>query len=251
VIDPPDEGFSDIWVLDLQRGAFTRLSSEGHNLCPQWTPDGERVVWSSGKGMMSRSADAADTATVALTRSLLAQYPRAITDGRLVVSAGLVSLPRNYDVWAYPLADGGEAFPLVESPFNEQWADVSPNGRWLAYDSDESGRQEVYVRGFPEGSRRWTISTQGGRDPRWSRDGKELFYAEGTRMMAVPVGAEGEFSAGQTQFLFERRDMLAGDGADYDVLDDGFVIVQFDSLAQLSEFRVIQNWTAGLEGASR
>jgi Tol biopolymer transport system component len=248
VIDPPDEGYSDIWVLDLDRGAFTRLSNEGHNLSPEWMPDSERVIWSSGPGMGNltwRSITGTEAAAQVRTHPRT-HYPRSVSpDGRLAVFAALAS-PRNFDLWAAPLAGGGEAFPLVESPSNEGWADVSPNGRWLAYSSAESGRNEVYVRGFPEGSRRWTVSTQGGRDPKWSRDGKELFYVEGARMMAVPVRMEGEFSAGTAQFLFERRDTLANDDADYDVLDDGFVIVQRDPLAQMSEFRVIQNWTAGL-----
>jgi serine/threonine-protein kinase len=252
IIDPPDEGQSDIWILDLDRGAFTRLTSTRHNLSPQWMADGERVIWSAGPGMrnlMWRAADGRDPATVLLARPRM-QYPRAVSpDGRLVVFVELAS-PSNFDLWAYGLPGGGEAFPLVESPFNEMAADVSPNGRWLAYASDESGRPEVYVRGFPEGSRRWTISTQGGAGPRWSRDGKELFYLEGKRVMAVPVSTEGEFSAGKADFLFEWPDMLTGD-ADYDVLNDGFVFVRRDPLAQLSEFRVIQNWVAGLKGASR
>ncbi len=248
VIDPPDEGDSDIWVLDVESGAFTRLSNEGHNLSPRWMPDSERVIWSSDPGMrnlMSRSITGAGVASLVRTHERV-HYPRSVSpDGRLVVFIDWKP-PRNLDLWACPLAGGGEAFPLVESPFNEMWADVSPNGRWLAYASSESGRNEVYVREFPEGSRRWTISTQGGRDPKWARDGKELFYVEGTRMMAVPVRTDGEFSAGRAQFLFERRDTLANEDADYDVLGDGFVTVQRDSLAQMSEFRVIQNWTAGL-----
>ena len=253
VIDPPDEGNSDIWVLDLEHGAFTRLTNEGHNLSPEWMPDSERVIWSSGPGMqnlMWRSIAGTDAATQVRTHPRV-HYPRSVSpDGRLVVFSDLTS-PGNFDLWASPLADGGEAFPLVESPFNEQMADISPNGRWLAYTSAESGRPEIYVRGFPNGSQRWTTSTQGGRDPKWSRDGRELFYAEGTRMMAVPVRGEREFSVGKALFLFERRDTFPNEDADYDVLDDGFVIVQRDPLAQMSEFRVIQNWVAGLEGASR
>lgn len=248
VIDPPDEGHSDIWVLDLERGTFTRLSNEGHNLSPEWMPDSERVIWSSGRNLMWRSINGTDAAGLIRTHPRT-HYPRSVSpDGRLVVFSEMAS-PRNGDLWASPLAGNSEAFPLVESPSNELWADISPNGRWLTYASAESGHNEVYVRGFPEGSRRWAVSTQGGRDPKWSRDGKELFYVEGTRMMAVPVRTEGEFSSGRAQFLFERRDTLANDDADYDILDDGFVIVQRDPLAQMSEFRVIQNWVSGLGSA--
>jgi serine/threonine-protein kinase len=250
-IDPPDEGFSDIWIFDVDRGAFTRLTKEGHNLGPLWTADGKRVIW-SGRGpgerdMNWQAVDGGDAATDLLVRPG-AQTPQAVSpDGRFVVFGDQTFAPvPNRDLWAYPLSGNGEAFPLVESPFYEPRADVSPDGHWLAYESDESGRPEIYVRGFPAGSRRWTVSTRGGIDPKWSTDGKELFYMEDQWIMAVPVNGEGEFSAGQPVPLFEWHDMLAGQ-SDYDVLDDGFVLVRRDPLAQLSQFRVIENWTASLK----
>jgi serine/threonine-protein kinase len=252
VIDPPDEGLSDIWILDLDRGTFSPFTRERHNLAPLWTPDGRSVVWArsregaGGMGVVWRSVEEGDAPTE-LPKPGTEQYPQSVSpDGMFVIFNNLaLAAARSWDLWAYPLS-GGEAFPLVQSPFNEMLGDVSPNGRWLAYESDESGRPEVYVRGFPEGSRRWTVSTRGGVDPRWSGDGKELFYMEGRWMMAAAVNTEGEFSAAQAVALFEWRGMLARD-PDYDLLGDGFVLVRRDPLAQLSEFRVIQNWTAGLD----
>jgi dipeptidyl aminopeptidase/acylaminoacyl peptidase len=252
VIDPPDEGLSDIWMLDLDRGTFSPFTRERHNLAPRWSADGRSVIWSrsreggGGMGVAWRSVDGAG-ALAELPKPGAAQYPQSVSpDGRFVVFGDAAATPAgNFDLWAYPLS-GGDAFPLLQSPFNEIRGDIAPNGRWLAYESDESGRPEVYVRGFPEGSRRWAVSTRGGVDPRWSHDGKELFYMEGRWMMAASVNTEGDFSAAQPVALFEWRDMLAGD-ADYDLLGDGFVMVRRDPLAQFSEFRVIQNWTAGLE----
>jgi Tol biopolymer transport system component len=122
------------------------------------------------------------------------------------------------------------------------WSRISPDGRWLAYTSDESGRDEIYVRHFPQSKRRSSLSVEGGRCPVWSRDGKEIFYLEGTRMIAVSVQAGAEFSAGRPVVLFERPELTIGPS--FDVMEDGFLMVQRDPLSMLTEFRVVQNWVS-------
>jgi hypothetical protein len=118
---------------------------------------------------------------------------------------------------------------------------VSPDGRWLAYSSDESGAQEIYVQRLPVLGKKRLISSRGGRYPVWSRDGKELFYLEDARMMAVPVTTGEEFSAGQPRLLFERKDITVG-AFPFDATNDGFIMVQRDPLSMLTEFRVVLNW---------
>jgi serine/threonine-protein kinase len=238
-IDPPDEGNSHVWVLDLQRGAFSKLTSEGHNLRPNFTPDGARIAWADwheGPKAYWRPADGSGKPE--RLGALEPSVPQDFSpDGKYVVLA----VGRSPAVlWALPLSQESKPFPLVEPTHGTTGACFSPDGRWLAYVSDESGRDEVYVRRFPNSERRWVVSTGGGILPVWSRDGKQIFYLEGRRMMSVSIQQAGaEFSTGKPVFLFDRAELTMGHLA-FDVLGDGFVMVQRDRLSMLTEFRVIQ-----------
>jgi eukaryotic-like serine/threonine-protein kinase len=139
------------------------------------------------------------------------------------------------------LAPDEKPFPLVESTYSTTAPRFSPDGRWLAYTSDESGRGEVYVRRFPRSERNWIVSTGGGTLPVWARDGREIFYLEGRRMMAVSVQAGAAFSAGRPVLLFDRPELTMAYPA-FDVMGDGFLMVERDPLSMLTEFRVVQNW---------
>src|SRR6185503_1362142 len=142
-------------------------------------------------------------------------------------------------LWALPLSPGEKPFPLVESTYSTRAPRLSPDGKWLVYDSDESGRNEVYVRRFPHSERNWMVSTGGGTLPVWSRDGKEIFYLEGRKMMAVSVQAGSGFSAGKPTLLFDRPELTMAFPA-FDVMGDGFLMVERDPLSMLTEFRVVQ-----------
>jgi Tol biopolymer transport system component len=143
---------------------------------------------------------------------------------------------------------GGEPEVLLGTSYNEHTAVLSPNDRWLAYVSDESGQEEIYVCSFPEPHRKWRISTDGGAQPRWSPDGRELFYRNGDKMMAVSVSTGPEFAPGRPELLFEGRYSL-GIGAqapvtNYDVSPDGqrFVMVRPEESSGPAQFHVILNW---------
>jgi Tol biopolymer transport system component len=239
-IDPPDEGRSDIWILDLQRGVFSKFTREGHNLGPVFTPDGSRIAWADwvkGPRAFWQAADASGQRE--RLGPLEPASPRDFSpDGKyLVVTVGQ---PETV-IWALPLGPDEKPFPLVESTYSTGTPRLSPDGRWLAYTSNESGRDEIYVRRFPRSERNWIVSTDGGTLPVWSRDGKEIFYLEGRRMMAVAVQAGADFSAGRPVLLFDRPELTMGYPA-FDVMGDGFLMVERDPLSMLTEFRVVQNW---------
>ena len=142
--------------------------------------------------------------------------------------------------------DDGQGFdevPFLQTPFNEQNPKLSPDGNFVAYQSDESGRFEIYVRPFPEGEGKWPVSRNGGEDPRWSRDGKELFYVEGPTLMAVAVETTAGFSAREPLRLFSELSLQRGNYQNYDVSPDGrrFVVVEDVEVAP-PRIHVVQNW---------
>ena len=129
---------------------------------------------------------------------------------------------------------------------------ISPDGHWLAYTSDESGQPEVYVRSFPAGQGKWPISTEGGQEPLWARDGSELFYRNSGKLMAVTIETESTFLAGRPKLLFEReyekREMNPFGSPNFDVSSDGrFLIIEPDSMASSTEINFALNWFEELE----
>jgi len=144
---------------------------------------------------------------------------------------------------------GEEPEPFLDSPFNEISPTFSPNGRWLAYVSDESGRNEVYVRSFPGPGGKWPISSDGGTEPVWAPDGRELFYRNNEKMMAVAMETANDFSAGIPVVLFEHRSPASPiDVPEYSVTPDGqrFIMVQGNAHA-LTRLNVVLNWTEELK----
>jgi dipeptidyl aminopeptidase/acylaminoacyl peptidase len=138
-----------------------------------------------------------------------------------------------------------KARPLIESAFNKAEAQVSPDGRWLAYASNESGRQEVYVQPFPSLGGKWQVSTTGGAEPRWSRDGRQLVYSNGNKMMSVEVETKSGFAAGSPRLLFDQPYAHGGPGSYYDMAPDGqhFVMLKVDETKSTQfELRVVLNW---------
>ena len=140
---------------------------------------------------------------------------------------------------------------FLSTPANEGLPQLSPDGRFLAYQSDESGRNEIYVQPFPNGAGKWQVSGNGGGQIRWSSDGSELFYAEGSTLMAVSVSTEQGFTLGQPQMLFASPDLAlaTGGGRSYDVSADGQRFVMGASVqegddgeAAPTSIRIVQNW---------
>jgi dipeptidyl aminopeptidase/acylaminoacyl peptidase len=149
------------------------------------------------------------------------------------------------------LPPGGEPAPLLVTPRNESWPMFSPDGRWIAYVSDESGRPQVYVRPYPGPGGKVTVSTDGGGEPVWSRDGRELFYRRGITMFSVPVETRPTFKAGTPRKLFEVRFNPAGQSGHphFDVSLDGqrFLMVRRDQDLVPHQLNVILNWSEELK----
>jgi Tol biopolymer transport system component len=242
-----------IWVHDLRRSAVERLPalSAAANAFPMWLPDGVTVMHRSGVGLRLQNTESGGQGRT-LPGTTEFDYPGAVTaDGRTLVL--LRSSPvMSFDVLAARLEDTTRVTPLVQTPAYEGGARLSSDGRWLVYVSNESGRNEVYVRPFQGPDRRWQVSSDGGSQPVWNPNSREIFYRIGDRMMAVavtPVGGDLRLSAPQQLFA---RPYAYGAGitiANYDVTRDGqrFLMVWDDATA--GRLHVILNWQADAPAA--
>jgi serine/threonine-protein kinase len=243
-----------IWVHDLRRNAVERVSTLNAtaNAFPMWLPDGTAVVHRSGIGLRVQSTDSGSPGRT-LQGSTEFDYPGAVTaDGQTLML--LRSSPdTSFDILAGPLDDPGKATPVVQTPAYEGGAQLSADGRWLVYVSNESGRNEVYVRPFRGAARRWQVSSDGGSQPVWNPNGNEIFYRIGARMMAVGVTAAGsELQLSAPRQLFARA-YAYGAGitiANYDVTKDGQRFVMVSDEATAGRLRVILNWHADTAAAS-
>ena len=223
------EPVGDIWVWDLRRQTMTRLTFDpAPDLYPIWTADSRRIAFTSQRSgpynLWWQAADGSGTAE-RLTTHDTTQAPTAFApDGTLLFYQ--VSPTMGRDLMAMALNSAKKITPVLQTQFDERDGVISPDGRWLAYGADDSGRSEVYVRPFPDTSAgQWQISTGGGWTPLWSRDGKELFFfgADG-RLMAVAVQASTTtWSAGRPVPLLEAHYMVGGGpaGRTYDISADG------------------------------
>jgi Tol biopolymer transport system component len=202
-------GTADIWIYDVARRIRTRFTFDPANdLSPIWSPDGRRVVFASNRNGTSSlyvknfGGASNEEPLLELDANL---YPSDWTrDGKYLVFNRIDSTSTG-DVWALPMGGSGdEPIPVADSPHGEYDGRVSPNCRWIAYDSDESGQFEVYVTSFPEPGRKWQISSGGGDTPEWSPDGKAIYYSGNNTFFAVETDpGESTFGIGATKTLFE------------------------------------------------
>jgi len=268
-VDIQDEQV-DIWIWHVTGETLTRLTLEpSQESYPVWTADGRRVIFGSDRsGPVNLFWQPADgTGTVEqLTDSQNNHVPMSVSPDRAAVVVR-EQAPGGGDFGLLLLGLGGERRPrsLVQTPFHDLNGVVSPDGRWLAYQSTESGRGEIYVRPFPnvdEG--RWQVSTEGGTRPLWARSGQELFYLtlDGDALMSVPISGALAFKAGTPQKLLDTRTYYTPaamlgigitPGRTYDVSLDGrrFLMIkpqnQNDERASPLSFTVVQDWTEDLK----
>ncbi len=241
-----------MWVYDIARGVKPLLSTapEGDDFHPVWSPSGEEVAFSSNRAgnfdIFLTPADGGGEELLLATADNEVANDWSRDGNHLLVN---ITVPETADdLWYLErngAGNGWEPHPFLQTPSNEYYAKFSPDGRYVAYVSDRSGQVEIYVRPFPEGSPEVTASSNGGTKPRWRRDGKELLYLEGNKVMAVSVSMDPSFSAGSPTLLFEHpslEDRLFE--YQYDVSADGqrFVLTEPAGEAPEPSIHVVQNW---------
>ena len=246
---------TDVWTYDFVRATLSRLTTDpAPETGPLWTPDGLRIVFTSNREgypeLFWRPADGTGRDERFLTRAKDLLDLRAngwSADGRQLLFSEVPSDNRSA-IWQSAVERPSDAKVLLKSDFNNDFAAVSPDGRWMAYRSSASGRTEIYVERYPDLGSRQQISTGGGQRPLWSRDGRELFFASlEDQMLVVPVQSGATLVVGRPQVLFESAFFVAQGGRPYDVTADGrFVIILRDQVdaggGSPPNLVVVQNW---------
>jgi serine/threonine protein kinase len=248
------EGNADIWSLDLERGTFNRLTSEpAAETYPLWEPGGQRIAFSVSHVPNHPRIHVKSTVDGSEDQDLEIDGVANdwSGDGRFLLYR-TTTVDGGFDLWAHSFGADRKAFPVASTRFNEREAQFSPDGRWIAFQSDESGSPQIYLQSFPQPHGKISVSASGGTQARWRSDGKELFYltAEG-RMMAVPVTllSTGTASVGTAVSLFERRNLAGSGGAafrqQYVVSQDGqrFLMNTLVDEPTATPISVVLNWT--------
>jgi Tol biopolymer transport system component len=240
----------DVWIYELARGVHSRFTTTGVNRYPMWAPDGSAIIYGSSKGGQKLSLYRKQVLTDSAPE-LLASDPAGLVptdwspDGRNVAVVTNTKDTKN-DISIFSLADK-KMTPFLNTPFNELSARFSPDGRWLAFASDESGHYEVYVTPFPAGGRKFQVSTAGGNQPLWARDGKELYYFASDNMITSvsfsAAGGEPKFGIPTTLFRAHPRNF----DAVYQVSKDGRFLISSAPDESTAPLTLISNWPAMLK----
>jgi serine/threonine-protein kinase len=224
-IDVREQG-GDIWTWDLRRENLTRVTVDpARDAYPVWTPDGTHILFVSARSgqdnIFRQAADGSGTAE-RLTDSSESVLPYSISPDGTRLLLRRIGSSSGPDLAILNLSGKPRIDDFQQSAFAETNGDISPDGRWVAYQSDESGQAEVYVRPLnASAAGRWLISSGGGVNPLWARTGKDLFYQNGDVMMAVPVQLGASFSASRPTKLFEAHYSGGLGGRAYDATSDG------------------------------
>jgi Tol biopolymer transport system component len=246
----------DLWVYDIPQDALKQLTFDASNSSPAWTPDGDRVVFSSNRGgapnLFWTRVDGSG-AGERLASSDDVQVPGSWSpDGRLLAFTQRHATTGR-DIWMLPSAGDRKPYPYLTLPSDESAPAFSRDGRWIAYVSNESGRSEVYVSAVADPSRKRRVSTTGGAEPVWGRNGREIFFRAGERMMVVAVSAGAEFRAAEPRVFLEGTfEKGTVDTANYDVAPDAR-LVMVKATGQESvprELHVLLNWLDSVDSAT-
>ena len=253
------DGNGDVWLLDVGRGVLSRFTSDpAFDDSPIWSPNSSRIVFSSARkgarALYEKPAASAETEELLLATDQNLVPLDWSSDGRFLLYRS--NDPKtSFDVWALPFDKVSKPFPVVRSSFEEREAQFSPDAKWVAYQSNESGRFEIYVQPFPGPGARIPISANGGAQARWRRDGKELFYiALDGYLMAVPIRLDSNgqsIEAGRPAQLFNSRvsggAVQSATTQQYAISSDGQRFLVNTDAGETSPITVVLNWTAALK----
>jgi eukaryotic-like serine/threonine-protein kinase len=254
--DDPTTGTPDIWIMEISRGTQSRLTFHPRwEVYPVWSPDGSHIAFASDKEghndiYMKTAGGGVEELLVKESR---ATYPLDWSrDGRLLLFSAM-DPKAGSDLWLLPLEGSRTPTPLLQTPFNEAEARISPDGRFFAFTSDESGKPEVYVRPLSSKGEQWQISMQGGTKPAWRRDGKELFYlAADRKLMSLELTDGAGFDRSSPRPLFQTRTPrvdFPGFHSLYVVTPDGqrFLVITEPEGRASPPITVVLDWMSGLE----
>jgi Tol biopolymer transport system component len=241
---------TQVWLYDLSRETLTRLTFERNlNYNAVWSPDGKRIAFQSSKegppNLFWQLADGSGGLERLMTTSEYPQVPMSWSpDGQLLAFIEL-NPTTGRDIWVLRLTDL-KTQPFLRTPFDESVPRFSPDGRWLAYISNESGRHEIYVQPYPGPGGKWQISTEGGTEPAWNPNGRELFYRSGAKMMAVDIVTQPGLAAGKPRVLFEGKyEPSPATSPNYDVSPDGqrfLMLKRSEQQEAATQINIVLNW---------
>jgi Tol biopolymer transport system component len=237
------QGKTDLWLRDLAHPSESRLTSTGNNAWPVWSADGTHIYFlRTGDGTIKIYHKAAyGTGPEEVVEATNQQAADASSDGRYLFTVASADNKTGADIWVIPLFGDHKPYPYIQSGFRNSRPRLSPNRQWLAYESNESGRNEIFVVGFPKQGRKWPISTSGGAVPVWSHDGRELFYYSAGKIMAVDIKPGAQFQYGTPKALFDVR--LTNANTTFYVSKDGRFLLPALVEQQLSTpTTVVLNW---------
>ncbi|GMR21992.1 MAG: hypothetical protein BMS9Abin37_0315 [Acidobacteriota bacterium] len=246
----------NVWVYELERRTLTRITAEWDNALPLWAPNSRELAFTSTRSgafnLFRKSADGVGDAT-RFAASEYTQLPESWSpDGSVLVFSESTGAPTGRDIWVLSVGSSGTPKLFLQTQANEWWAAFSPDSRWIAYVSDESGQDEIYLRRYPGALEKRQVSAEGGTMPVWNPNGRELFYRNGGKMMVVSVQTEGELVElllGDPTILYERP-FAPSFFPTYSVTPDGqrFIDLEVtDTEPAPTELVLVQNWFQELE----
>jgi Tol biopolymer transport system component len=247
----------DIWIYDIGQSVFNRFTFGNGNLMPVWRRDGSGIYFSSGQSDIAKiqykSIDGQSSQTILEFSTTYTQYPIAISPDDRFLILNRVGGTNEGDLLQIDLSSKADPEYIFQTPIFEYGADISPDGKYMAYGANETGRLEIFIKTFPEEQGKWQISTQGGISPRWAPDGRELYYINTVgKFMGVPIQHKPFFSPGKAKELFDVAQMNfpITPLTNFDVTPDGqkFLMVRNLSFrARDTAFNIVTNWLAEVE----